>query len=433
MSIYYLSADGCDSRDGLSPENAWRTIEKANRSAAPGDELRLRRGDTFFGHISLPAGETPDRPTVIGAFGEGKKPTVSQYKTILPDSWEEAPGMPGVWRVDLSDPSRYTGNVYQADTNVGFLLVSGKVYPRMRFDLSALTAPLDGSDAQTWDFICDDRYAYVRCPDARPDSLSSDIRLACNILCLAMKDNMRITDLVFDGTGGHGIQGSAENVYIGGCEFHNVGGSLLPGYPVPGTRYGNGVECWSDSSHITVENCRFTGIYDVAITMQGDNVRKSWTDMFFRNNLMWNCQQCFEVWSDGQLPDTGFVNCRFENNICVDSGYCWGYPVRPNKTASCHLLIYGLSCPLCDITVTGNIFSGARVCTVFKSGGSAQIPDDYRIFGNVILTRPGAVLSYPGNSPEEVCAVFEEKLKAENDVRILHTAAEYSGYPAFSE
>ena len=128
------------------------------------------------------------------------------------------------------------------------------------------------------------------------------------------------------GTGAHGLQGTVHNATIRNCEFHEIGGSELS-YVLKETRYGNGIECWTDSSDVLVENCRFSGIYDVAITMQGNEVTQGWTNMIFRNNVIWNCQQCFEIWSLGDLPNPGFKNCVFENNVCIDSGYGWSYEV----------------------------------------------------------------------------------------------------------
>ena len=36
MGIYYLSADGHDGNDGLTPETAWQTISHANQAMHPG-------------------------------------------------------------------------------------------------------------------------------------------------------------------------------------------------------------------------------------------------------------------------------------------------------------------------------------------------------------------------------------------------------------
>jgi len=67
MAKYYIASNGCDCRDGLTPETAWKTIDKANRTIAGGDTVCFRRGDTFYGHIQPVKGIDPDHPTAYTA------------------------------------------------------------------------------------------------------------------------------------------------------------------------------------------------------------------------------------------------------------------------------------------------------------------------------------------------------------------------------
>ena len=403
MATYYLSANGCDCQDGLTPQTAWKTIDKANKTIHGGDTVCFRCGDTFFGSITPPRQNDTAAPTTYTSYGEGAKPIVSQYKTVLAGAWEDCGS--GVWKLDLKDTARFTGNITELDTNVGFLKIDGTIHPRNRFAPDRLE--------QQWDYWNDDRYVYVK-SDADPASLGKEIRLACNIHCMHFADNLLVENITFMGTGAHGICGTVHHATVRNCEFHEIGGSQLPGYPTPNTRYGNGVECWSNSSDVLVENCRFSGIYDVAITMQGNEVKTGWENMTFRGNVMWNCQQCFEIWSSGNLPDTGFRNCVFENNVCIDSGYCWGYDVRPNKACSAHLLLYGLKCPLCDIVIRNNTFWRARVAPIYKSGGPGDIPADYRITGNTFFLDPGQDVAFRQDCSDDVYQTFRNKLSAEN-------------------
>jgi len=396
MSIYYLSNNGSDLNDGLTPESAWASIAKVNCSIKGGDTVKFRCGDTFFGRIMPPEKNESGAPTVYTSYeaeGRKQKPVISQYKIPNKDAWELH--SEGIWKIDLSDTAKFTGNITEINNNAGFILVSGVVRAYKKFALDALK--------EQWDFYNNDeegKYLYVK-SDKNPAELSNDIRIACNIGCVVFRNNLEVTNIIFSGTGGHGISGTVNNAYIADCEFHNIGGSRLVPYPNPTTRYGNGVECWSNSSNVTVERCKFSGIYDVAITMQGNEVKKSWTNMHFRNNEMWNNTQCFEIWSSGDLPDTGFVDCHFENNICINSGYCWGYETRPNKDCSAHLLLYHLDCPLCDISVKNNFFYGAREASIFKSGGYSMIPEGYKIEGNVFVNATGHDLVYRGNDSED--------------------------------
>lgn len=401
MAIYYVSNRGCDRSDGLTENSPWKTIEQVNAKAQSGDEVRFRRGDIFYGQLTPPAGLT------VSVYGEGKdKPTISQYKFPRADSWKQESDT--VWRLDLSNPDNLTGNTAQMDTNVGFLRVDGEIFPRRRFD----GAPFE----RQWDFRCEGQYLDIYC-EGNPAELAGEIAIACNIGCVRFANDLRMEEIILRGSGGHGISGTVRGAYIADCEFHELGGSVLPGYPVPNTRYGNGVECWSNSADVTVERCRFSGIYDVAITMQGNGVKSGWENMLFRDNVMWNNQQCFEIWSSGKLPNTGFKNCIFERNVCLDSGWCWSYDVRPNKECAAALLLYGLECPLCDILVRNNVLANSRVAPIYKSGGAGQIPDDYRIVDNTILLAGDQPLNHRQES-DEVYRAFYDKIAADNRIFI---------------
>ena len=76
--VFYVSNDGCDDSDGLSPQGAWRSIEKVNALfLQPGDSVLLRRGDVFYGaHLELHgSGEgMGDGWITVDAYGTGEDP-----------------------------------------------------------------------------------------------------------------------------------------------------------------------------------------------------------------------------------------------------------------------------------------------------------------------------------------------------------------------
>ena len=410
MSIYYVSAQGCDTNDGLSPESAWQTIGKMMESVSGGDTIKLRCGDTFYGNIHLPTGISEDEPTVLTSYGEGEKPTVSQYKMPVHGAWERH--IDGVWKLDLTDTSKFTGNTKDIDTNVGFMKVNGEYKYRKRFHLADLAYP--------WDFYCDDQYVYVL-SNTRPDEITDDVKIACNIRCISMSSNLKVENIICRGAGAHGISGTSVNCHISNCEFHELGGSRLGGIERRGrfntVRYGNGVEFWSNSTNGSVENCRFSEIYDVAITIQGNRVVRNWDNMIFRNNVIWNCTQGFEIWASTELDEpVGITNSYLENNVVVDCGYCWGYEARPNKGCSSHLMIYNIGVPLCDITIRNNVFTRAQTSFMYKSGKVTSFPKDCKIYDNVIVRHEGQELGNRAACTYEENMVFEEMILSQNQV-----------------
>lgn len=167
------------------------------------------------------------------------------------------------------------------------------------------------------------------------------------------------------------------------------------------TRYGNGVECWTGSRDVLVENCFFSDIYDVAMSVQGNRADVNWENIVFRNNTAVRCTQSFEIWTKTEKSGTGIVNCFFENNICIDSGYGWGYEARPDKAQACHLLMYHRECEFCDIHIRNNTFVNARNCIIFKTGGAKELPEDYRVYGNRIIEDARKPIVFRWNGTDE--------------------------------
>ena len=55
-NVYYISADGNDSNDGLTEETPWKTLTKINeafnnKTISNGDTILLKRGDIFKGTL----------------------------------------------------------------------------------------------------------------------------------------------------------------------------------------------------------------------------------------------------------------------------------------------------------------------------------------------------------------------------------------------
>ena len=85
---YYISADGDDAADGLTPETAWKTTEKLDASADllhAGDGVFFRRGDMFRGGFRARGGVS------YSAYGEGAKPIINNSLQDYADAslWEK--------------------------------------------------------------------------------------------------------------------------------------------------------------------------------------------------------------------------------------------------------------------------------------------------------------------------------------------------------
>src|SRR4051812_44328845 len=88
-ATYYFSANsGDDSRSfpqAQSSSTPWKSLSKLNSifgSLQPGDKVLLKRGEIFYGSITVTKSGTSSSPITIGAYGSGNKPVNSSLKTI---------------------------------------------------------------------------------------------------------------------------------------------------------------------------------------------------------------------------------------------------------------------------------------------------------------------------------------------------------------
>lgn len=81
-ATYHVDAKtGDDGKDGLSPETAWRSLDKVNATTLqPGDRLLFKAGTAYSGQLKpLGSGSMVDgkpNPIVIDRYGEGDRPRI---------------------------------------------------------------------------------------------------------------------------------------------------------------------------------------------------------------------------------------------------------------------------------------------------------------------------------------------------------------------
>lgn len=83
----YVSVSGNDSNNG-SITAPYKTVAKVNtifNTLNPGDSVLFKRGETFYGTLSISKSGTASQPIVIGAYGEGSKPILTGMVTL--DTW----------------------------------------------------------------------------------------------------------------------------------------------------------------------------------------------------------------------------------------------------------------------------------------------------------------------------------------------------------
>ena len=85
-ATYYISNAGNDSNSGLSISMPWKTLGKVNASTfVPGDQILFKRGDTFYGSLTIGHSGTSGSRIVYGPYGTGANPIITGFTAVT--SW----------------------------------------------------------------------------------------------------------------------------------------------------------------------------------------------------------------------------------------------------------------------------------------------------------------------------------------------------------
>ncbi len=128
-NYYFSTSDGDDSRSftqAQNPSTPWKSIDKLDsifRYLQPGDQVLLKKGDTFYGSIVTAKSGTSSAPITISAYGNGLRPLITGLSTI--SSWT------------------YIGNgIYESGrlptgAQLNMVLINGKQYAMGRYPNTA--------------------------------------------------------------------------------------------------------------------------------------------------------------------------------------------------------------------------------------------------------------------------------------------------------
>lgn len=348
---YHVSPEGDDDNPGTL-DKPWRTIARAMaQKYTAGDQLLFERGGEYFGIIDRVPTPDGSRRWLIGAYGEGAKPVISNAK-ILNDSAAWTPTAPNVWRINLNDATTHGG--WDGDgTNVGFLTSGDTIHPAKKTALGDLRAQ--------WDFYDDSTFLYVKSSN-NPSVVAPGLRAAPDSVLIRLHSNTEIDGIEMKDCGGHAIRGEDDpvvNVRVLNNYIHHIGGSFLIGYADDTVRYGNGIECLDSCADWLVQGNEVHDVYDSAFTCQGSgtttNIRV--TQNFFHGNA-----HNLEFWTEE--PGGGLHQILIDDNDFVDGGGGWGGPARPDQENRAQFVSYGWVLPA-DIVVTKNRVTGASGSYVY--------------------------------------------------------------------
>lgn len=443
-TTYYVSADGDDNSDGKTPDTAWKTLDRVNKSwLCEGDGVLFRRGDLFRGEVYTRAGVS------YGAYGEGEKPKFYGWDEDLAraELWTEFDSEHHIWKYvkKLPDPgtlvfndgAEHSRKLIPSYKNLQFVCRDdeSRVFDMKtemtcdldifwKFDTLLHRRPSKGEDFPVPEANGDCKgELYLRCDGGNPGEVFDSIEAVVNRRAFWIKKNKNVTvDNICMKYYCFGVSsvGTTVGLTVTNCEIGWMGGNIQhydgtdPNYLKGGrgavTRFGNAIEIYGSCDDYTVSNCYIYQIYDAAVTHQINTRKKAvMTNVRYTDNLIEKCVYGIEYFLD-QIDgerESYMENITMSGNIIRFSGYGWGQQRHNTDTPA---LIKGWSFvnTARNYTVCNNIFDRSA----YRMLHLVALKDEYcpDMHGNTyIQTRGGMLGQYGGNeNGEPEILMFDE-------------------------
>ncbi len=397
---YYVSAQGDDANDGLSPQTALKTLQAVNAlELHEGDGVLFRRGDLWRGHLQTRTG------AVYSAYGEGPKPRLygSPCNAATEGKWTET---------DTPNVYAYSLELRELGNDVG-TLVFDEGEAHCAFKVMKVTHP-DGTTTHVdtgqpfadyrdlrrdLDFYHDYQgtgLIYLRSDKGNPSERFRSIEMNVKGNLIRAVSDVHINNLCLKYCGSHAIgAGTVRSLMVSDCEIGWVGGSIqgesLFGRNLP-TRFGNGVEIYGGCEHFMVDSCYIYQVYDAAITHQHlgngpDPIRMK--NVHYTHNLVEDCVYSFEYFLGRDTTDAERMmeNILIADNIARRTGMGWGSQ-RPDKETPAQVKSWVNYNPADGFLIAHNIFDRSTHDLLNITADRPEwLP---RLEGNVYVQHSGA-------------------------------------------
>ena len=387
-TAYYVSNDGNDDNDGLTPETAWQTISRLAQEAGgweregvlkPGDAVFFRRGDIFRDqnfHLGTDG-------LTFSAYGEGEKPIFTtssengsggeKWELIYEDNtgkkiWQYYRDMSDVSRLILNDGEAITTRIYEFYDGNGYISCEATGWwqheaegvtlldtllpleDSMIEDLTIISRP---ERFEGWDYIdCGVGPLYLRCDSGNPGELF---------------DSIEFTEYAL-----------SSNIYLcaSNCVFDNIS------FRCNGKSYIQ-PDKWKEVQNTVIQNCEFayggcTVTYyreredgALVVEVQGDGIYNIVRNTTIRNNYFHDGAISSVTYEGDNFDDKDAVNGYFHylDNVSVNTN-----GIRLDSTADA--LKYLDSVKVCGNQVwnTGGMDQGKLI---YSEGSLVLMPNNY--------------------------------------------------------
>ncbi len=396
---HYVSADGNDLWDGLTPETAWKTLARVSEAPLqPGDGVRFRRGDLFRGFVRT-------RPGVsYGAYGAGDKPRFYGWDRDLADEslWTLMDEEHRIWKLNqkildagtlvFNHGENHCRKLIPSYINGCFVCRDDESRPFVmaqemtrdldlfcHFDGILTTKPSKGQSFPVPEMGPDSLGdLYLRCDAGNPGKVFQSIEALPRraMFEVGENENVRIDNLCLKYIGLHAVRAGGvcmRGLHVTNCEIGWIGGTVQhylgtdPNYPQGGrgtvTRFGNGVEIYGGCDDYLVENCWVYQVYDAGITHQitTNGHHREMNNIIYRGNLVEYCVYGIEYFLEKNEGDTesSMNHVLMEQNLLRLSGYGWGQQ-RHNVDTPAAIKGWSYENTASDFVIRHNIFDRCR-------------------------------------------------------------------------
>lgn len=443
---YYVSNNGSDENDGLSPSTAWLTLTKVNTTALkPGDGVFFERGGLWrstqwkgdpshCGNGVLYA----QNGVTYSAYGSGQKPKLigSPENGADPGKWELLPGTENIW-VFYKDIQDCGGIVLNQDERVAqktcafwdgskyYRASDGKKAdtPRVLFDVKKLDNESFFNDIvypgkEAAGHFSLEGKLYFRCDKGNPGSVYKSMEFLTgnndwNQGFASGQDGCVFDNLCFMyGTGTSVIN----NCIVQNCEIGWLGGQILDysGSSLGDDSEGQIVRCgdgiMSAGDNDILRNNYIHHNYDNGITIEGysaDPAETAWKreKIIIEGNIV---EKCFGgllitdwyAWQKN-LNHPSFNDISIANNYFISSGYGWSHQEAGVISCSIGLVLHPGS--IKNIKISNNVFYVSKFSLVQLWSDAENKRPDFSgntyvqdAFGNMIQR----IIKNPSNTSE---------------------------------
>lgn len=414
-NIYYVSQNGDDSNDGLSPEKAIKSFKRiAQLTLSEGDAILLERGSVFRQEEML---WIRSDDVCLGAYGEGEKPLVygSVKNYADPTLWQKTEEE-NVWVTKVPIGVKAVGGVFFNQTE------SIGVWKFTKEELK-----------EEGDFYNDNEvgllYLYY---NENPGECFNNIEISttnASIRASYIKglyaENINFQYFTF----GAFHLGEVSDIYVTNCVVGWCGGGLFSANREKNThcRYGNAFQVWYLAENINVNNCWFYQIFDAAVTFQGFGEKNAnFVNIAFQDNLIEYCSMNIEFWAGNAGVDRHLANIEnilYKGNLIRFSGYGWAGRQREKMDNQAAILGWNFSYEkINNFVITDNIIDCADCHMIYTKSPKEQA--GLTVYNNTYYQKPTSgfhdcveivkglnIMPVGEKELKEAIATFEEKPK----------------------